>query len=99
MVTRLLYKYQSQDKPIPFKFAVLIGGVPPKEINDNAVDIDSLHIYGRSDPVYEKSKILEKIYNNQRSVALEHDEGHNIPSINTNIYSDIKEWLYYKSLK
>lgn len=99
MVTRLLHTYQNKEIPLPFKFAVLIGGVPPKEINENSVDIDSLHIYGKSDPAYEKSKILEKIYNNQRSLVLEHDEGHNIPSINTNIYSAIKEWLYYKSSK
>ena len=96
MVTRIIHRYQSQNIPVPFKYAVLISGVPPKEIDNGIVDIDSLHIYGTGDPAYEKSKILKEVYNNEKAVVLEHNEGHNIPSINTNIYSFIKGWLYDK---
>lgn len=99
MVTRLVNRYQSQDKPIPFKYTVLISGVPPTEINSNSIDIDSLHIYGKADPLYEKSKTLKDLYNDEKVFLLEHDEGHNIPSINTNIYSNINQWLYSKSSK
>ena len=95
MVTRLIHRYQSQDMAIPFKFAILIGGSTPKEFDsthENIIDITSLHIYGRTDPIYEKSQMLEKLYKN--STTLEHDEGHNIPSINANIYESIKKFIY-----
>lgn len=97
MVTRLIHRYQSQDIRVPFKYAILISGVPPKEIDNGIVDIDSLHIFGTGDPFYEKSKILKEVYSNEKAVVLEHNEGHNIPSINTNTYSFIKEWMDNKS--
>lgn len=100
MVTRLIHRYQSQEgMAIPFKFAILIGGSTPKEFDntyENSIDIQSLHIYGTADPILEKCKSLEKIYKNP--IILEHNEGHNIPSINTNTYESITKFIHDQSL-
>ena len=98
MVTRLIQRYQTQDISIPFKFAILIGGPCPKEYDDtheNLIDISSLHIYGTSDSILEKCKALTRIYKN--STILEHNEGHNIPSVSTNTYESIKKFIYDQS--
>ena len=49
---------------------------------------------GEIDPLLSDSLLLEKLYHdNSNRRNLRHDEGHNIPSIRTNLYPKIQEFL------
>jgi hypothetical protein len=94
-----------------FQFVVLIGGVEPEDwsvlpdtkdgVSSSTVRLHtpSLHIIGQSDPYHPNSKILEQIYDEKSRTTLIHSEGHNIPSIKTDLYPTIKEWIYFHSSK
>jgi len=93
MVTRLL---RVTVETRPFKFAILIGGVVSKmnDTSDDKICFPSLHLYGSADPLYESCKNLEKFYDENQRTSMEHNEGHNIPSIRTTLYPSIKTWIY-----
>lgn len=82
-----------------FRFAILIGGVPPQEL-EPAPDsqpprlaLPSLHIHGRADPYLDRSQRLLGLYGEASRALLLHEEGHNIPSIRTQLYAKINAWL------
>lgn len=56
--------------------------------------IPSLHIMGEIDPLLPESLILESLYAAiPERVTLTHVEGHNIPSMRTNLYPQIEEFI------
>ena len=53
---------------------------------------------GEKDPYFNDSKSLSnRIYENDTKKVIIFNEGHNIPSIRTNIYPEVKEWIYSQS--
>lgn len=96
MATRLAHK-RSSDPTMHslFRFVILIGGVPPIELEAFTPDIalPSLHITGAADPFLSRSTALEGLYRDEMRHALRHEEGHNIPSMRTELYPMINEWL------
>lgn len=61
--------------------------------------IPSLHIIGSQDKLLYLSERLKDMYDNnenQREILI-HNEGHNIPSMRTNLYPLIRAWIerYY----
>jgi predicted esterase len=83
-----------------FRFVVLIGGVPPKDLVGNLREkplaTPSLHIMGTSDPLLNESKTLESLYGpgkGDRKRVITHAEGHKIPSMATNLYPEIESWI------
>ena len=86
-----------------FRFAILIGGVPPQELESSSASseagpvaplaLPSLHIHGLADPYLELSQRLLDMYAQTGRALLQHEEGHNIPSIRTNLYAKINAWL------
>jgi len=58
------------------------------------ITLPSLHLMGSADPYLSRSRQLRKdFYESTSSTVLEHDEGHNIPSIRTQLYPVISQWL------
>lgn len=55
--------------------------------------VPSIHIMGRADPLLSHSRQLATMYRDADRILLEHDEGHNIPSIRTEIYPRVAEWI------
>jgi hypothetical protein len=56
--------------------------------------VPSLHVMGQQDPLLPDSLILESLYAaTPDRVTLSHIEGHNIPSIRTNIYPQIQKFI------
>lgn len=86
---------------IPLKFVILIGGVEPPPFpqpsssaeTSNVVNIPSLHIIGRKDPLSVRSEKLVTYFHESLTTVIYHDEGHNIPSVRTGLYSTIYSWL------
>lgn len=69
----------------------LADNIPSSE---GLLRIPSLHIMGEIDPLLPDSLILESLYSAvPERVTLTHAEGHNIPSIRTNIYPQIQKFL------
>eukprot|EP01038_Epipyxis_sp_PR26KG_P009677 gene9677-13030_t len=116
MVTRLAQLLNDNDIRFihkqPFKFVVLIGGIPPRnnsqvEYNDRVKDsitapskllIPNLHIIGRADPLLPLCQKLLGYYDDSSRSELYHEEGHNIPSIRTGLYPSIRQWIKAKSI-
>ena len=48
---------------------------------------------GLADPYLPFSKQLVNIYNEECMTQMEHKEGHQIPSLRTNIYQEVNNWL------
>jgi len=111
MATRLAHymeqQQQSQQQPL-FRFVILIGGVPPYDLENAAASsksplalaTPSLHIHGLADPLLPYSQRLVGMYAQQQQqhqqkfpCVLQHEEGHNIPSMKTGLYPKINEWL------
>lgn len=102
MVTRLLKWQETDGLNRKFKFVILVGGVPPAEfcgnngsaspIPCNLSSVPSLHIMGESDPFLPQSKKLEALFGGKRTTMV-HAEGHNIPSMRTNLYPQIDKWI------
>ncbi|CAI5709537.1 unnamed protein product [Peronospora destructor] len=77
---------------VPWKACVLIGGFYPynaetKELLDaantsidGAIDMPSVHVVGRADPLAPNSDKLVQSFTRIRRVRLEHEEGHKFPS-------------------
>ena len=51
---------------------------------------------GLADSYLPESRKLMSYYNDDERMVLEHEEGHNIPSIRTGLYDAIKSWMYSK---
>jgi Serine hydrolase (FSH1) len=71
-----------------------------QELADNISSVEplfripSLHIMGQEDPLLPENLILESLYAAiPERVTLSHIEGHNIPSIRTNIYPQIQKFI------
>jgi predicted esterase len=82
----------------PVRFVILIGGIEPPDhtivsCHSEPLDIPSLHIIGRADPLLYRSERLLTFYNPDKATILYHSEGHNIPSIRTQLYPTILMWL------
>ena len=77
---------------------VLVGGVDPLHyIPSHSIDVlnvNSLHIMGRKDQVFESSMKLCEFYTENMATKIEHDEGHNVPSVRTRTYHLIKKWFW-----
>lgn len=59
------------------------------------ISIPSLHIMGKFDEYRRRSELLYHMYdqtNDMRTVMI-HEEGHNIPSIRTELYPLISSWI------
>jgi len=98
VATRLAHLSEEQDQGSPrlFRFVILIGGVPPKDLEARGVRLKStpsLHIHGLSDPLLAYSQRLYDMYESPQKVLLQHGEGHNIPSLRTDLYGAINAWL------
>eukprot|EP01034_Spumella_vulgaris_P026153 gene26153-32688_t len=65
-----------------------------KEQQDIPINLRSLHIAGLSDPLLPRSRALIQLYSEHNRKVLEHSEGHNIPSMRTDLYPAIKQWIY-----
>jgi len=79
-----------------FQFVILIGGVPPKDLEAQGVRLvrtPSLHIHGLADPLLPYSQRLLAMYEASNATLLQHTEGHNIPSIRTGLYPEINKWV------
>jgi hypothetical protein len=57
------------------------------------IGIPSLHLLGDIDPLRDECVRLQDYYEPTARAVLEHDEGHNIPSMRTGLYPRISEWL------
>lgn len=57
------------------------------------MNIPSLHIIGTADPYEAYCLKLYEQYNRENRQLMRHEEGHNIPSIRTGLYPQIKAWL------
>ena len=77
---------------------VLIGGVDPSyyipDQTKEVLDVNSLHIIGQKDELFESSLKLCDFYEESMATRIEHVEGHNIPSIRTVTYHLIKKWFW-----
>ena len=82
-------------------FVVLIGGVPPQEVTEfyNCSSVPSLHLAGDADALLPSSLSLHGKFFPENSTLLRHSEGHNIPSIRTQLYPQIKTWIYSQTSK
>ncbi|POM62746.1 Serine hydrolase (FSH1)-like protein [Phytophthora palmivora] len=70
----------------------VLGGILPSQPRDTgptgvgynfsrgAIDIPSVHVMGKVDPLTPKSEKLFRSFTNTRRVKFEHDEGHKFPS-------------------
>lgn len=93
----LMHRRQS-GLQFPVRFVILIGGVEPPDHDivsrhSEPLDIPSLHIMGRADPLLSRSERLLTFYNPDKATILYHSEGHNIPSMRTQLYPTILTWL------
>jgi hypothetical protein len=71
---------------------IFIGGVSP--MNHLPTDFvplltPTLHIMGANDPYIEHSRILTTFCDRKSSLVLNHQEGHNIPSLRTGMIFDM----------
>jgi len=89
-----------QDKEIAddlFRFCILIGGVPAYELEERSLRdpilLPSLHIVGLADDLLPLSRRLHNMFQTGTGTLLEHSEGHNIPSIRTNLYQAVLAWI------
>ena len=77
---------------------VLIGGIDPShyipDCSMEALNVNSLHIMGQKDPAFGRSIKLCEFYAENMVTKIEHNEGHNIPSVRTKTYHLIKKWLW-----
>lgn len=55
--------------------------------------IPSLHILGSADPLRDYSVKAVQFYGEETRTVLEHQEGHNIPSLGTGLYPVIADWV------
>ena len=53
----------------------------------------SLHVMGRGDPFLPRSRELEELYSPAGRASVLHEEGHNIPSLRTGAYPQLREWI------
>ena len=52
---------------------------------------------GLIDPLLSDSLILQELYtDNSNKIILKHEEGHNIPSMRTNLYLPIQKFLTFQ---
>ena len=75
---------------------ILIGGVdppPPYSVDGAVIQIPSLHLIGDEDPYKDRCHCLVNYYAANKRTIITYPEGHNIPSIRTNIYPQILDWL------
>ncbi|CAH0518621.1 unnamed protein product [Peronospora belbahrii] len=92
VATLLTAHYRLNYGHVPWKACVLIGGFYPrnnetqelldaaKTSADGAIDIPSVHVVGRADPLAPNSNKLVQSFTQMRRVKLEHEEGHKFPS-------------------
>ncbi|KAL3670312.1 hypothetical protein V7S43_004623 [Phytophthora oleae] len=92
VATLLTAHYQSTYGHVPWKVCILVGGFYPrnpgtqelldaaKTSTDGAIDIPSVHVIGRADPLAPKSEKLFRSFTGTRRLKFEHDEGHKFPS-------------------
>jgi predicted esterase len=104
MATRVVHCLNSSSISLrtPLKFVILIGGVPPTELQAEEIPeivLPSLHVMGTADHLLPHSKQLEQMYDPSTRQCLFHPEAHNIPSVRTNTYPKIMRWIkrYYNS--
>ncbi|KAL4100396.1 hypothetical protein PRIC1_008190 [Phytophthora ramorum] len=92
VATLLTAHYLSLYGHVPWKACVLVGGFYPrtpetqmlldqaKTSADGAIDVSSVHVIGRADPLAPKSEKLVRSFTANRRIRFEHDEGHKFPS-------------------
>ncbi|CAI5729063.1 hypothetical protein KXD40_008525 [Peronospora effusa] len=92
MTTLLTAHYLSIYGYVPWKACVLIGGFYPSNAEtkelldaantsvDGAIDVPSVHVVGRADPLAPNSDKLVQSFTRIRRVKFEHEEGHKFPS-------------------
>jgi predicted esterase len=90
--TLLTAFYLSNYDHVPWKACVLVGGFYPRNAEtqqlldsaktsvDGAIDVSSVHVVGRTDPLAPKSEKLFRCFTSSKRVKFEHDEGHKFPS-------------------
>mmetsp|Transcript_7816 Transcript_7816/g.17530 ORF Transcript_7816/g.17530 Transcript_7816/m.17530 type:complete len:228 (-) Transcript_7816:165-848(-) len=100
LVTTLAHMQQTQHELFRggslFDFVVLIGGVTPPLITAEEAHLllPSCHIMGTRDHVYVHSQALTTYYDASSRVVLQHNEGHNIPSLRAGLYPLISEFVH-----
>ncbi|OWZ13668.1 Serine hydrolase (FSH1) [Phytophthora megakarya] len=92
VTTLLTAHYLSTYGHVPWKACVLVGGFYPRNPEtqelleaaktsvDGAIDIPSVHVFGKADPLAPKSEKLFRSFTESKRVKFEHDEGHKFPS-------------------
>ena len=103
MVTRIVAKLLQDlppDKRLSdvLKCVVLVGGTPPGEDESCAalrpLPIPSLHIIGAEDSYLPQLEQLVTWYDPSQAKVCRHSEGHNIPSIRTELYPEINAYIH-----
>ncbi|RLN49052.1 hypothetical protein BBJ29_006209 [Phytophthora kernoviae] len=92
VATLLTAHYLATYGYVPWKVCVLVGGFYPRSQEtqelldlaktgvDGAIDVPSVHVIGKADPLAPKSEKLVRSFTATRRVKLEHEEGHKFPS-------------------
>ncbi|KAI9913860.1 hypothetical protein PsorP6_006448 [Peronosclerospora sorghi] len=92
MATLLTAHYVSNYGYVPWKCCILICGLYPRNLEtqelleaaktstDGAIDVPSVHVVGKTDPLASKSEILVQSFTKTKRVRFEHEEGHKFPS-------------------
>ena len=95
MATMILTEIQNRniEKGKLIKCVILIGGVPPVGAPSSVLSIPSLHIMGEKDSLISYSKELEGFYDKSSKSVMIHEEGHNVPSMRTELYPLIRSWI------
>ena len=78
------------------KCCILIGGVCPPQSHAilSPIFLPSLHLMGKDDPFLRLSHLLkDACYDVELKTEMIHEEAHNIPSIRTGIYPQVKAWI------
>ncbi len=60
---------------------------------DKKIAIPSLHVMGRADPLLAQSRALVQLFDEDSRTLMEHEEGHNIPSLRSGLYPGITQWI------
>ncbi|KAG6617932.1 serine hydrolase-like [Phytophthora cinnamomi] len=103
--TLLTAHYLATVGRVPWRVCVLVGGFYPRTPEtrqlldaartsaDGAIDVPSVHVVGRADPLAPKAEKLFRSFAAASRVRFEHDEGHKFPSPlkHAQMYHDIAQ--------
>ncbi|CEG40239.1 serine hydrolase-like [Plasmopara halstedii] len=92
IATLLTAHYQTTYNHVPWKVCILVAGFYPRTVEtqelldaakrsaDGAIDIPSVHVIGKADPLITQMEKLFRSFSSINRVKFEHDEGHKFPS-------------------